>query len=353
MEINITAVESFDEIEADWRRIDSVSSGQENYTFYQQADWNKYVDAQTHRAWRNRLGIKVNVFITASVDGQIIAIFPLLLTPLSRKIEFISWRSSGLNDLSSSATADSYIDQVALEMVKYLMKRYSGYKFKFYDVPATSPLIKAVEQLCTVRTRKPRGSFHIPLCNYSGYDGWFKSLSSHQRQNLRTLYNHVARDNQQINLRLFDSDNLPDKVYLRKVWNLYALRKIHWRKRGEGIFSRLTVAYNTRKEMSSLISRSLGQLRGARMFTLEVNGTIMAFLFCYCDNNGRIIVPKLAIHPDYVRFSPGSLLLCETLKWCYQHQITDFNLSRGDETYKRRFGGIEERILRLTGILKG
>lgn len=74
---------------------------------------------------------------------------------------------------------------------------------------------------------------------------------------------------------------------------------------------------------------------------LYINGTIAAFLSGLVDN-GRMIVPRLSIDDSFKRYSPGMLLVIETIKHLIDStDVTVLDLSQGKEQYKYNLGATE------------
>ncbi len=323
------------------------SDGQ-HYTFYQTYVWNKFVEQQYCNSIVYRLGIKKIEYIVAHYNGTPVAVLPVLISRIGKKIEFVSWKIAGTNNMSCVGMPEHDAEKIATDILRFVDSRYPGYRLKLFDVPVASPFSHALKAVFPNISESERSSFHIPLWQWDSYEAYFKSLSSHMRQNIRTLYNHIAKDGLDVRLLVYDKNNLPSRSYLRKVWKLYFLRKAIWRNKKQGVFSGISRRIEVQREMDGMKTKSLYDLDNTRLFCVEINNILTAFMLCYADGHGNIVVPKLAIHPDYQKWSPGSLLIVETLKWCYDHGIRDFDLSRGDEVYKRRFGGIEERIARYS-----
>lgn len=75
---------------------------------------------------------------------------------------------------------------------------------------------------------------------------------------------------------------------------------------------------------------------------VKIDGQVAAFMEGY--NNVRmesLEVPRLAINDEYYFYSPGVLLVNETMKWIYgQDDVSILDLCRGTEKYKTDMGGI-------------
>ena len=59
--------------------------------------------------------------------------------------------------------------------------------------------------------------------------------------------------------------------------------------------------------------------------------------------NNRILVPRLAINGNFSRYSPGIILINETVKYIKNemNNVNVFDLSKGAEQYKFVMGGSE------------
>ena len=57
-------------------------------------------------------------------------------------------------------------------------------------------------------------------------------------------------------------------------------------------------------------------------------------------NGATVAVPRLAIDTEYSFYSPGYVLVCETIRYIAAHPVLkELDLSRGDEKYKLDMGG--------------
>ncbi len=62
-----------------------------------------------------------------------------------------------------------------------------------------------------------------------------------------------------------------------------------------------------------------------------------------------LIVPRLSIDKEYQRYSPGMLLVVETIKHLQANtKIRTLALSQGDEKYKYQLGAVEHLSYRFT-----
>ena len=68
---------------------------------------------------------------------------------------------------------------------------------------------------------------------------------------------------------------------------------------------------------------------------------IAAFLSGLIDKNSKsVIIPRLSINDDFLKYSPGIVLINETAKKLAENKnIDNLDLSKGDEQYKFSMGG--------------
>lgn len=77
------------------------------------------------------------------------------------------------------------------------------------------------------------------------------------------------------------------------------------------------------------------------MAVLRVDGCVAAYMEGYVNSARRALeVPRIAIDDSFARYSPGRLLVTETVRWlCANSNLRCIDLCRGDERYKLDLGG--------------
>ncbi len=168
-------------------------------------------------------------------------------------------------------------------------------------------------------------------------DSYFAGLSSSVRQNVRTAYNRMKRDGRVYELKVYDGDvEMPKKcrkeimsVYLSRLFSKYKHRG------GMRLFDHLKYKYLKHD------SKSLFVLDNRFHAVLYIDGRIAGFMNgLKSHDNASIVVPRLAIDNTYRFYSPGYVLVYETIKYlAAEGQARVLDLSRGDEKYKLDLGG--------------
>lgn len=173
----------------------------------------------------------------------------------------------------------------------------------------------------------------IPIYKYHSWDDYFKSLSKSVRQNIRTSYNRLKRDNHSLTLNLyFGNKELPKNV-INKSLSLYLKgQKTRYNNYGLSHWIHFKYLHYVSKTMREEFSFHA---------SLQMDGVIIAMMQGYFDNNRKDIqIPRLAIDSEYSFYSPGYLLICETIKSLFlNNEVDSLDLIRGSEKYKLDLGG--------------
>lgn len=192
------------------------------------------------------------------------------------------------------------------------------------------------------------------------FKDWFSNLSKSQRQNIRTSYNRCLKDGLLIDFRIikknriqsveftmpFDESNEPAEIngdfigcsrrsLFNKMMSLYFVR--HEKRYGvkTNIFKRFYLRYINFSSTNTFYDES------ATSFLLFMNGSLVAFMSGFSNEDGnQFIVPRLSIDGHYSYYSPGVVLICETIRYLSSKtSIRVLDLSQGVESYKLRMGG--------------
>lgn len=175
-----------------------------------------------------------------------------------------------------------------------------------------------------------------------GYKIWYESLRKAMRQNIRTMYNRIHADSVSVECKVYVNEVIDTKIYdeLQMLYSKRIMEKNHlikfpwvqpivyFFKKHNGFVKALNSPYNS---FHSLI---------------RINGFLVAFMSGVIVNNQkRTIIPHLAYNTDFKRYSPGVLLVCETIKYITRDGgFNILDLSCGAEDYKYSLGG-EEYVL--------
>jgi CelD/BcsL family acetyltransferase involved in cellulose biosynthesis len=174
-----------------------------------------------------------------------------------------------------------------------------------------------------------------PMITLDGdWETYLKSLTKKQRHELRR--------------KLRNSESHPEGVSLRIVTKEDPIE--------QEIDNYLQLmSYDPRKE-NFLNPKMIANIRDLIQIALDGDWLMLAFLEAggnpiaanmNFDYANRIWVYNSGIHPDYLKLSPGWVLLGRTIQWAIQNGRDALDFMRGDEEYKYRLGGKNRFVTRL------
>lgn len=180
------------------------------------------------------------------------------------------------------------------------------------------------------------GERAVPSCTMidlpEDYDAYYNGLSKHMRQNLRTAYNRLARDHCSMEFSAVSARDVP-AAQREALMDVYIDRQVsQYHHLPRSIFS----VYANRVDIAAQLVREYPE---TDTFILTINGAPAAYMDALRDKD-TLRIPRLAIDASYGAYSPGILLLNESIKVLIeQGQVRILDLTHGDEAYKRAMGG--------------
>lgn len=226
------------------------------------------------------------------------------------------------------------------EILDYLNKSYRNPRFELRNVDSNTLLYKYLieEKNVTIVNEPDSVGINLPTT----YDEYYSSLSKSTRQNIRTAYNRLATDNADYHFVSYMDGQHPSLDVMLKV--MYVQRKRNIEK-GERSYGKLT---DYLCKIAALISLSNPRVsflkRNKKSFIdiLYINGKIASFVGGYIDDQGRYYIPFLKFNSEFSRYSPGGLIICDSIKTLLadnKQRVKYYDLMTGSEQYKFTYGG--------------
>ena len=266
----------------------------------------------------------------------------LMLAPLKRNIYTHAYKMLG--DIRGCGETDFLFapglsDELKENCVLQFMKHVRG-KIIFRRINSGSCVTKILRNhgyLSSVRETPC-----VKICFGDDIDAHIKTLSSSVRQNIRTAYNRMRRDSMSYELKVFVGENIMDSKVGKDIMNIYVKRqKLKYSKHKNLI--NLPFAFVGKFKYSHILHDSISLRRDGNAFhsVLYINGKAVSFMSGFADNRGcRVVIPRLAIDIDYGFYSPGYVMILETMRYLVANtNIRILDLSRGNEKYKLDLGG--------------
>ena len=163
---------------------------------------------------------------------------------------------------------------------------------------------------------------------------YYNSLSKSVRQNYRTSKNRMKRENLAWNVAVFERI---DTSIFEKTMDVYIQREAERENREISFAQRIIQKY------CNPISIYLCKAQKAFTAVLYIDGNVAGFLSgLVTEDNQTLVIPRLAIDTKYAVYSPGTVLIYETIdRLIKTSMVRNFDLSRGNEHYKFAMGGKE------------
>lgn len=170
----------------------------------------------------------------------------------------------------------------------------------------------------------------------SDYEEYFGQISARTRRNLHNRHNRLSRDSIQWVLDVITDKPIPNqtKNAMLDVYNQRFLNR-------DGV--KVGKLLELSRRYTHPITIATTKMKGNFNSILRLDGSIAAFLCGYSTNDDySIVVPRLAINDEFADYSPGLILISETVRWLIQNSnIRRLDLAKGDERYKFGMGGKE------------
>lgn len=278
----------------------------------------------------------------------------LMILPLQKRCRpgRTLWRMLG--DLPGCDLADALFrpdigPEKRGECVRFALDRLGG-TLELNRIPDGSPFLAAIPPERVVSDR-PVTYVDIPVP--AEWDEYIPSLSANARQNVRKAYRRIEKDGVECRLELYSPFRRPlSEDVWRKMMRTYCRRRSA--KYRKGVFSDETKGgpvVQTLKYLHYITVKCLWfnfkfDTRPLRTdphslhFVLWDGDRVMAYMSGFLSTDfSTYFVPRVAINADYSFYSPGCILVAETVRCLSGGSVHRLDLTRGDEPYKFKMGG--------------
>lgn len=195
------------------------------------------------------------------------------------------------------------------------------------------------------------------------YNDYYKRLSSSVRQNLRTAFNRLKRDGHTTSLKVIKSDGNCVSWTYEEMGTLPSTGIVyHERSQSDSSidtdFSQMLALYYQRHKERygertsklkmwymkniNFMTESLRHMHSSMSVMLFIDNELAAFMSgLKSPGESDYIIPRLSINGKYSFYSPGMLLVNETVRYLIEKTSNrNLDLSLGTENYKTQMGGV-------------
>lgn len=286
----------------------------QSYEYYRHLFFSFYARLLKVGHWRMRF-----CYFT---DGNDECIIPVIVNRKRRQIRSVSYYGRlDYDDIISTTRSRNFI----VDCLQELCKTYQHYEIDWRSINEQSTLFSIIEQV--VVKQEPCVAIHIP----ESYEQYYMSLSKHQRQNIRTSYNRLTLDGVAISLQKYDLSN----PISRSVWN--QCETLYERRHEYDSVNNIRLLYN---RITNPYHYILTKHPEHEIYVIMSNNIPLAYMAgLYDKTQNTYYVPRLCINEEYSRYSPGIVLINETIKHLILQGAKVLDLMLGDEPYKIAMGG--------------
>lgn len=267
---------------------------------------------------------------TISVSDDDIPVFIVPALVNDSKLE-LAGHANGICELSPIYFGES--ESNLRSYVEFFLNESGFHEYLFTRIRESSKFSRILGEGIDGYDISATGTENVAIDFGSGHDAWFQALSKSTRQNLRTAYNRLAKDEKDIRIGVSYGAQVSHSL-MNKLIDIYIKRH---NERYDVKTSALKSFYLRYLDFST---RALMKNPNALHIYIYISDRIAGFCSGYIDN-GAFVVPRLSIDNDFSRYSPGYLLINEAIKWFDANNsgIHTIDLAEGSEKYKLDLGG--------------
>ncbi len=307
-------------------------------TYYQSCDWFKMLlKKNTNFFFRN----KIYFGVVKNSKDDIVLIAPLFIKkgiiPIEYKKGIYFFGMGSFSDYSNFIY-DDIEDDIFDVLFRSIIRKFNINSFYLEYLLENTALYTYIKENTCIEHDYVNSCVGLTLPN--SIDEYHKILSKNSRQNIRTAYNRLMRD--QINFTInFDDKNVNIEEFElyrnnrvkekdRIQFSLSSIKKLIWR-----------IIDNRRLQTKRYFPYK--EMVNSKFLTVkdsDRNTLMSAVNYGYCKNRKEIVAMAVSLNDNYKRYSPGILgwyqfvlanIGGETLKY--------IDFTRGCENYKFVLGG--------------
>lgn len=304
-------------LQAAWKRIQEHNptvKPTQNYVYYCYLFFSFYARILKVGYWR--------MIFHYYADNNEECIIPLMVNQKRKKIRSVShYGRMDYDDIISSTSSKSFI----AACLQKICEIYPHYELNWKNISEQSVLYPILDRIA----HKQEHSAAISLS--ASYEQYYSSLTKHQRQNIRTAYNRLFTDNISFDFQRYEKLN----PISRPLWN--QCEAIYERRHEFDKVNYIRLLYN---RITNPYHHILTKHSEHKIYVINANDIPMAYMAgIYDEVQKTYYVPRLCINEQYRKYSPGIVLINETIKHLISQGAKVLDLMLGEESYKIAMGG--------------
>ena len=176
-----------------------------------------------------------------------------------------------------------------------------------------------------------------PIVQLQGkWETYYKSISKGLRQDIRTALNKLSKKGK-VNFEIYR--DTPGEAVFNRIFEIHRKRQVN--KIGRSMFEAVA-----KRNFISDICATFGKRGWLYIPVLKLDQEIISYAIGF--NYGGVIYYWItAFDPDFVKASPGKVMIKYILENSFQNNQTEFDFMLGEESYKLRWSTTERAIFEL------
>jgi CelD/BcsL family acetyltransferase involved in cellulose biosynthesis len=322
----VTDADKLASLEADWRDLLARAA---DPTPFQSHEW--------QATWWQHHGRGKLWVLCARDNGVLIGLMPLHIaryrgTPL-RQVRFLGAPHSDFQEILAARGQEAAAREALLAHLSHHSDRWDlcdfadqrkGTSLTEGEMPAGLRPLLVHHRVCPF----------IPL--NTSWDEFVKRLSKNMRTNVGRRRRQVAKQFRA------EYDLASDATVAQAMEELFRLHNARWRRRGvAGAFAGARM-----QAFHHEVARKFLQRGWLRLHRLRLEGETRAAFYCF-QLGARVYYYLSGFDVELSKYSIGNVLMAQAIERAIADGATEFDLLRGDETYKFQWKAEERETLRL------
>ncbi len=333
--MGVSVINSIESIKDLWNEL---YEGNSEYSFFQSYIWMEKVEKRFLGRRMFKYPEKQVVYLV--VDDRFIA--PLCVDESHKNIEMLGIDSS--SDYLSFIYKDSDVENMSY-YIKSLIEYYKGYHFILERLNQNNRSCKCLISVLNERnmTFEVKESTCVAIQINNGEGTFIQNCTKNARHSYNQSINRLGREG-----HIYRTEFLYGCIDERKSKDIYELylkhREIQSNKAGEKISGKRKLANIARKTLLPQTNIDVLTEYSAQhplwLACIYIDDKLAGF-WEGDESNDRetVCMARTAMAEEYYWYKPGTILMVEFIEFL-KNKYRTLDLTRGDEEYKFRFGGV-------------
>jgi CelD/BcsL family acetyltransferase involved in cellulose biosynthesis len=310
------------------------------------AEWNTLLDSDPSAsafhtpeyaaaAWETELGAdRAFAAIEMRREGELVGLATVTIDP-DGTLRFLG--NAAVSDYLGPISAPQDRDEVAVGFVEGIsrLEWKTGDLLGLAGDSAWPEALSRAAKAADLRVTEAQQDVCPRVALTGDFDSYLASISSKLRHEIRRKARRLEREAGPYSIRLSTEETLD-----RDLERFYDLHRSSRGPKGRFMHEEVAVLFTR-------IARAFQAKGWLRMSWLEIDGNAIAGTFSFRARDVWEVYNSAYDH-ELSHLAPGMVLMAETIRLATEERCRVFDLLRGGEPYKYRFGAIDMPLMRLT-----